>query len=359
MIPLSNKCLCVTFRSVCIVCPPGLNPAAVVMSRQTLSRHLIAKRNQLSCDLKSTFTAIQYVCITADAWSTCNKGFLGITAHWISEDTLQRHSAALSCGRLKGYHTYDVIAEALSDVLSAYGLSASSGKVVCCITDNGSNFTKAFCEFGMNFGDSFTPVDEILRPGLAVANAETSLGDDDFVESDDNDSDMLQFDSLNETLDEINKSCELSLPPHHPCASHTLSLLAVSDLQSAFRENAMFKKLHNATMAKCSAIWNNTSRSLKCSKAIEQIAGRRLVKPCPTPWNSLYDSLVVLQSLRADLKAICLAVGVPAFKDSELEFITEYVMVLSPVAAALDRLQGDKSESMSFIGALIPTLLTV
>ena len=31
----------------------------------------------------------------------------------------------------------------------------------------------------------------------------------------------------------------------------------------------------------------------------------------------------------------------------------------SPIALALDRLQGQKSESMAFIGALIPTLMTV
>lgn len=43
----------------------------------------------------------------------------------------------------------------------------------------------------------------------------------------------------------------------------------------------------------------------------------------------------------------------------ELDFIDEYVEVMSPIALALDRLQGEKSESMAYMGALIPTLLTV
>lgn len=50
---------------------------------------------------------------------------------------------------------------------------------------------------------------------------------------------------------------------------------------------------------------------------------------------------------------------IPVFRDVELDFIDEYVDVLNPVAVALDRLQGQKNESMSFMGALIPTLLTV
>jgi len=112
-------------------------------------------------------------------------------------------------------------------------------------------------------------------------------------------------------------------------------------------------------MAKCSALWNCSSRSLKCHEAIENIVHRRLVRPCPTRWNSLYDSLHVLKTLRADLKAICQAVGVPVFRDIELDFINEYVEAISAIAVALDRLQGQKSESMAYMGALIPTLMTV
>jgi hypothetical protein len=83
------------------------------------------------------------------------------------------------------------------------------------------------------------------------------------------------------------------------------------------------------------------------------------VKPCATRWNSLFDALSVLQTIRPEIKNVCQAIGVAVFKDQELDFIDEYIAVLRPIATALDRLQGDKSESMSYMGALMPTLLTV
>ncbi|ESO11728.1 hypothetical protein HELRODRAFT_166752 [Helobdella robusta] len=55
-------------------------------------------------------------------------------------------------------------------------------------------------------------------------------------------------------------------------------------------------------MAKCSALWSTSSRSIKSSDAIDKIA-----------------------------------VNVAVFKDNELEYISEYITVLHPVAAALDR----------------------
>ena len=74
------------------------------------------------------------------------------------------------------------------------------------------------------------------------------------------------------------------------------------------------------------------------------------MRPCPTRWNSMYDSLKVVKMLRSDLKAICEAVGVPVFRDIEFDFTDEYVEVLAPIAIALDRLQGQTNESMSFMG---------
>lgn len=59
-------------------------------------------------------SSFNYICTTADAWSTCGRGYLGVTAHWIDDKTFKRHSAALACRRLSGSHTYDVLAEALS-----------------------------------------------------------------------------------------------------------------------------------------------------------------------------------------------------------------------------------------------------
>ena len=317
----------------------GLAPEATIMSRRTLVQKVSDRREDMNVDLKKRLSDMRYVCTTADAWSSSGYGYLGVTAHWITPETLARQSVALACRRLKGSHTYDVLAEALTDVYQEFGLTCKN--VVGCVTDNGSNFTKAFREFGVEYG-----VEEDLDDGPVDVAEHLDYSCDDLHT-------VLNADS------ELMTTAVIVLPPHHPCSSHTLSLLAVTDVQEALKESASLKRLYNATMGKCSALWNSASRSLKSTEAIEAIVHRRLVKPCPTRWNSLYDSLLVLKKLREHLKTVCEAVGVAVFRDIELEFIDEYVEVLYPVATALDRLQGQTGDSMSFIGALIPTLLTV
>ncbi|KAL7635162.1 UNVERIFIED_CONTAM: hypothetical protein RMT77_014148 [Armadillidium vulgare] len=56
------------------------------------------------------------------------------------------------------------------------------------------------------------------------------------------------------------------------------------------------------------------------------------------------------------LNDLMTALQLPCFKDIEIEFLEEYILVFQPIAVALDRLQGDKS---CFYGTLLPTLLVI
>ncbi|KYN30235.1 hypothetical protein ALC57_00303 [Trachymyrmex cornetzi] len=49
-----------------------------------------------------------------------NLSYLGMTVHWINPETLERESAALACRRIKGKHTYDVLAQAINSVFLEY-----------------------------------------------------------------------------------------------------------------------------------------------------------------------------------------------------------------------------------------------
>ena len=60
--------------------------------------------------------------------------------------TLQCHKAAITCTRITGHHTYDVFAAKIENVHENFGLS---GKVSATVTDNGSNFVKAFATFAL------------------------------------------------------------------------------------------------------------------------------------------------------------------------------------------------------------------
>lgn len=68
-------------------------------------------------ELKKTFEHLEYVSTTADIWTSNNKSFLGMTAHWINPVNFGREKAALACKRIKGRHTYDVIASKIEQTV--------------------------------------------------------------------------------------------------------------------------------------------------------------------------------------------------------------------------------------------------
>ncbi|CAI5694081.1 unnamed protein product [Oreochromis niloticus] len=80
-----------------------------------------------------------------------------MTAHWIDPSTFVRGHAALACKRVRGRHTYDVIGNEIEQVHSAYGLHS---KVTATVTDNGSNFIKAFRMFQKSDSDEESEEDE-------------------------------------------------------------------------------------------------------------------------------------------------------------------------------------------------------
>jgi len=67
-----------------------------------------------------------------------------MTVHWIDPSTLQFYKAVISCSRLVGHYTYDVLASKIESIYRSYGLN---GNLTATITDNGSIFAKAFKTF--------------------------------------------------------------------------------------------------------------------------------------------------------------------------------------------------------------------
>ncbi|CAI6360367.1 unnamed protein product [Macrosiphum euphorbiae] len=113
-----------------------LDPNIKMISRRTLK--IFFSNTLCHCEVR--------VCTTADIWSTKHRSFIGITAHWIDDKTLGRHSCVLACQRFFGAHTFDKIGEIMVDIFSKFNLS--NDNIVSTVTDNGSNFVKAFKEFG-------------------------------------------------------------------------------------------------------------------------------------------------------------------------------------------------------------------
>ena len=194
--------------------------------------------------------------------------------------TMDRRSAALACRRLRGSHTFDVLAGALEDVHRQYGIIR---KVAVTTTDNGSDFVKALAVFGRQEG-----------------------GDDADGSSDaDADDDAAVFTEVQHVLAEDDGS-EFHLPRHHRCACHTLQL----------EGDAAYKRISRAAFGKCQGHWNKAGRSVMSSEALLDTFGLALIRPNQKRWNSVFDAVERLARIANDrgedaLHTVCNQLNVP------------------------------------------------
>nr|XP_014269066.2 uncharacterized protein LOC106676613 [Maylandia zebra]XP_024654147.1 uncharacterized protein LOC106676613 [Maylandia zebra] len=284
--------------------------------------------------LVAALDKVKFVATTTDCWSAHQKSYLGVTCHWIEEASLERRSAALACKRLRGSHTFDMLAGALDDIHCQYKIR---GKVVRTTTDGGSNFVKAFHMFGAQ-NDADEAEDE--------ADPETI----DLT-------DHIDYHEASAILDE-DSGLEYQLPPHQRCACHLLNLVATTDAALAESMNETYKRLSRATFAKCQAIWNKTGRSHLANEVVEDKCELQIIRPNATRWNSTYLAIeriirIIDEKGEDAIRSICEEFKVKMLSPAEVAFLREYCTTMKPLVKASNILQ---SESTSFMGWLLPVI---
>ena len=242
----------------------ALNPQYNMLSRPTLKRRISEAAADMKMKITSHLSNVKYVATTTDCWSAHQKGYIGVTCHWIDDLTLERRSVVLACKRLKGSHTFEVLAGVLDDIHCQYRIR---GKVVRTTTDSGSNFVKAFSVFG----EQSQSEDEDGGP-----DSDQEGSDDDDVEFQDTFSLLEQDNGL-----------EYQLPKHQRCACHLLNLVATKDADLAEKKET-YKRLSRAAFGKCQGLWNKSGRSHTAAEAVEDKCGLQLIRPNKTRWNSTY-----------------------------------------------------------------------
>lgn len=90
------------------------------------------------------------------------------------------------------------------------------------------------------------------------------------------------------------------LPPHQRCASHTLHLVATTDILNGINSHENMKLLYDDVIKKCTSLWNLT-RSPKKYEIIVETLGEALKRPVATRWNSLFDCFKQLIKLKDKL----------------------------------------------------------
>uniref|UniRef100_A0A8C2E8A6 BED-type domain-containing protein n=1 Tax=Cyprinus carpio TaxID=7962 RepID=A0A8C2E8A6_CYPCA len=284
--------------------------------RKTFAMYLDKCYAMMESELKKTFESTEYVSTTADIWTCHNKSYIGMTAHWIDPSNFHREKAALACKRIKGRHTYDIVATEIEQVHSSYGLSE---KVTATVTDNGSNFVKAFREY---------------EPKPAAAAAASDSEDEGSGEDEE-----VSFTDVQEVFStEQEDPGHFTLPPHLRCASHTLNLISTVDIEKWL--TVTNKTIYRSATAKCSALWTKASRSTVAAELVESLCGKKLMVPTVTRWNSFHNAVARITEIsRPQLTTLCSQLGVRAFSEREYKFLVEYCTVTKPLTKALDRLQ--------------------
>ncbi|XP_035987101.1 uncharacterized protein LOC118560298 [Fundulus heteroclitus] len=332
MLPLSTV-ESPAFKKLVSKIPVTTNDKHVLPCRTTFAKELDRTYTVMEKELKKTIDEQQYVSTTADIWTANNRSFLGVTVHWIDSETLQRKKAAIACRRFRGRHTYDAIASELEDIFPQYGLTTE--KVTACVTDNGSNFVKAFKEY---------------------QQVETEDDEEEEVEEDDDG--KVAFTDLHTILTEgDNENAQQGLcvlPAHHKCAAHTLNLIANNEVHKWLVSNPESRTVYRSSTAKCSALWTKVSRSTVASECLEEISERKLIVPSVTRWNSFYDAYVrIIEMPLTDINNLCTQIQIKCMNDREYQFLKEYCSIMKPFCVALDILQGEET---CFYGTLQPTL---
>lgn len=243
----------------------GIN--VVLPSRKSITNEINGNFDACKSKLLNLLKHQEFTCTTADIWSSNNKSYLGMTVHFLNDD-LSRSSFTLSFKRIQRSHRFNLVGSRLFDVHSDFNIVE---KITHEVTDSASYFIKAFKIFKDNDNKSY----------------DSDEGDDD---DDANiETPEIEFQEENGTI---------TLPPHLRCCSHTMNLIATSDVEKIIKNTRdhSFKKKYRSTMAKIQAFFNIAHRSTKAADTIFAICDCKFPSPVCTRWNSLYDSIKKLCS---------------------------------------------------------------
>ncbi|XP_060872601.1 uncharacterized protein LOC132946572 [Metopolophium dirhodum] len=330
---------------------------------------LLPNRKQLASDLKERYTTYKitlselvkkhlYICITADIWTANNKSFMGMTCHFIdNESYASRHSYVLGCRRMKGTHGFLNIAKVITEIMETYNLNNS--KITHIVTDNATNFGKCFRIFSNVLEQS----NEYDVGNFNIDDSDTECAIDyDHDSESDNENNYPDIERINvgSVLTNYYKTNEhknynhFCLPQHMTCIAHSLNLIATTDISKISDEN--YNRLSKTTFNKVQAFWNLVSRSSVASDKVYEYCSCKFPIPVITRWNSKYDATQKVLLHKKKLDIIFDVLKLNKLKPNEWLFLEEYCLLLKPLSNSLDKLQGEKN---SYLGYVAPTLIVL
>lgn len=134
---------------------------------------------------------------------------------------------------------------------------------------------------------------------------------------------------------------DVSLPPHHRYASHTLNLISCTDMDKWLLSKMETKIIYSSATTKCAGLWNNASRSTVASEIMNYVIAKKLVVPCSTKWNSFYNALArIFEIPTIKLNTISSRLQLKCISERECLFLKEYCIVMKPCGTGLTARSG-------------------
>jgi len=122
----------------------ALNPSYIPPSRKALAQKVTDMYDSKKASLKRRVSKVPAVCLTTDCWtSRTTVSYMSVTCHFIEDFCVA--SCLLDCFEFSERHTADNLAQQLLSVAAEWGVDK---KVVCCLTDNAANVSKAIKTIG-------------------------------------------------------------------------------------------------------------------------------------------------------------------------------------------------------------------
>jgi hypothetical protein len=340
------------FKSFCSQVLPQYD----LPSRRTASRHLHTMYDTQKCKLIAALQSVKWISATADIWSAHKRAYLGVTIHYVNPNTLQMTSLALACRRVRGAHTGDAIGRKLAASFKEFQIQS---KVVNVVTDNASNMCKAFTLFKHAANERTQSQSEV--PEVEAVRTSATDGSDGEMAEDASLDGIHAADDVSECLDSFNGESDLAteedvvLPPHKRCGDHSLNLVASVDALKA-RQDRVYQRQYDRTMAKVQVLWNSVSRSPKLNDVAEEIAHCTFVQPNSTRWCSEFYAVERITVIGLDKVVQCQTdMGLPGIMtEADMKFLTSFQGVMKHVVKAMKCLEG---ETNCYLGHLIPTVM--
>ncbi|KAF2880779.1 hypothetical protein ILUMI_25407 [Ignelater luminosus] len=233
-------------------------------------------------DLKMQIGKQRFLCSTADIWAS-KRSFMEVTMHSL-DDKLKRVFVALAFQRFRGYHNYKNI-EKLDYIYVKYGINTN--QIIATVTDNASNFVKAFSEFT---SQTSAVTESKEKVSLSVSDS-----------------------------DKFDASLMIS---NSRLFQMSVLLQQKLNLQSCYQSsssNVGVRTKHMHAINKSRKLWAKTGRP-ETAEIIMEILGRTLSCPGETRWNSYFDciSRILHEDTNPKLATLHQKLGLPHLKETEI-----------------------------------------